>query len=29
MPLRSQRLDSEGLTGSGWHWSTPRRFEAV
>lgn len=29
MPLRGRRLDSEGLTGSGWHWSTPRRFEAV
>lgn len=22
-------MDSEGLAGSGWHWSTPRRFEAV
>nr|DAU08978.1 MAG TPA: hypothetical protein [Caudoviricetes sp.] len=29
MPLRSRRIDSEGLAGSGWHWSTPRRFEAV
>ena len=29
MPLRGRRLDSEGLAGSGWHWSTPRRFEAV
>nr|DAN40989.1 MAG TPA: hypothetical protein [Caudoviricetes sp.] len=24
MPLRSPRMDSEGLTGLGWHWSTPR-----
>nr|DAV53738.1 MAG TPA: hypothetical protein [Caudoviricetes sp.] len=24
-----RRMDSEGLAGSGWHWSTPRRFEAV
>nr|DAR70653.1 MAG TPA: hypothetical protein [Caudoviricetes sp.] len=29
MPLRSRRMDSEGLAGSGGHWSTPRRFEAV
>ena len=29
MQLRSLRMDSEGLTGLGWHWSTPRRFEAV
>lgn len=29
MPLRGQRIDSEGLAGSGWHKSTPRRFEAV
>ena len=26
MPLRSRRMDSEGLTGLGWHWSTPRTF---
>nr|DAN86039.1 MAG TPA: hypothetical protein [Caudoviricetes sp.] len=26
MPLRGRRLGSEGLTGSGWHWSTPRTF---
>nr|DAR86460.1 MAG TPA: hypothetical protein [Caudoviricetes sp.] len=29
MPLRGRRIDSEDLTGSRWHWSTPRRFEAV
>ena len=26
MPLRSRRMDSEGLAGSGGHWSTPRTF---
>lgn len=26
MPLRSRRMDSEGLAGLGWHWSTPRTF---
>lgn len=26
MPLRGRRMDSEGLAGSGWHWSTPRTF---
>nr|DAK21192.1 MAG TPA: hypothetical protein [Caudoviricetes sp.] len=26
MPLRGLRMDSEGLTGLGWHWSTPRTF---
>lgn len=29
MPLRDRRMDSEGLTGLGWHWSAPRRFEDV
>lgn len=26
MPLGGRRMDSEGLTGLGWHWSTPRTF---
>jgi len=26
MPLRGRRMDSEGLAGLGWHWSTPRTF---
>lgn len=26
MPLGGRRMDSEGLAGLGWHWSTPRTF---